>query len=149
MPQGSAAKCGIVVVEWREFFQFLSCRAQCAEELRITSRKPFDPDEMPFTDAEAVLGKNSLWSEAHADVQQRLEKSEHCNGYNRQQLACDNCLQCLDDPRALSVSSTARLNRCWATTVEELNESISGTLLDEAGHCFAHSSPPGPKALTT
>ncbi|MEX0605466.1 MAG: EAL domain-containing protein [Marinobacter sp.] len=70
-------KCCIIVVSGESSFNAVSRALRRGAQDYI--RKPFDPDEMLAT-LEAVLGRQSL-VRAHADVQQRLEKSEALHRY--------------------------------------------------------------------
>lgn len=70
-------KCGTIVVSGDSSFSSVSRALRRGAQGYI--RKPFDPDEM-LTTLEAALSKQSL-VRAHADVQQRLEKSEALHRY--------------------------------------------------------------------
>lgn len=70
-------KCGVIVVSGESSFSAVSRALRRGAQDYI--KKPFDPDEM-LTTLEAALGKQSL-VRAHADVQQRLEKSEALHRY--------------------------------------------------------------------
>ncbi|WP_166251471.1 putative bifunctional diguanylate cyclase/phosphodiesterase [Marinobacter salicampi] len=74
---GVQADCGIVVVSGESSFSSVSRALRRGAQDYI--KKPFDPDELLAT-LEGVLGKQSL-VRAHADVQQRLEKSEALHRY--------------------------------------------------------------------